>query len=216
MSTQIPSDGLLGLDLLAKTALAGAACFMASALLLPLISEYTLVGDFISVLAIGRFGFVQTIAFLAQGIGLLALAAGIRRTTRGSWGSLVGSAFFVLSGIGTLIAAGFPIDGGTQPQTAAGTVHSLAALVTFVCAVLGMFVLTRTFKRTAPWRSYWPSSLVLALVALVLFFLPGGDDWVGLFQRIFVGVIIVWVVLVALRLRSIAGGAQTQQPPGAR
>jgi len=164
MSTQIPGDGLHRLDFLAKTALAGTACFVASVLLLPLISEYTLIGDYISVLAIGRFGFVQTIAFLALGIGSLALAAGIRRTTRGSWGSLVGSVFFGISGVGTLIAAIFPIDGAMQPQTAAGTVHSLAALVTFVCAVLGMFVLTRTFKRAAPWQSYWRLSLVLGRI----------------------------------------------------
>jgi len=213
MATQTPGDGLHRLDFLAKTALAGAACFVASVLLLPLISEYTLAGDYISELAIGRFGFVQTIAFLALGVGSLALAAGIRRATRGSWGSLVGSVLFGLFGVGVLVDALFPIDlGGMQPQTVVGTVHILAALVAFVCAVLGMFVLTRTFKRDARWASYWRSSLVLALVALAAFFLPSEGEWAGIFQRIFVGVIIAWMVLAAGGLRSIAGGASTHRP----
>ena len=217
MSTQISGGGIRRLDLFAKAAFGGAACFVASVLLLPIRSEYTLAGDYISELAIGRFGFVQTLAFLALGIGSLALAAGIREATRGSWGSLVGTVLFGLFGIGVLVDAFFPIDrGGMQPETVVGTVHILAALVAFVCAVLGMFVLTRTFKRDARWGSYWRLSLALAVAALVAFFLPSEGAWTGIFQRIFVGIIIAWMVLAALRLRSLAGDAPTQKPPRVR
>lgn len=213
LSTPTSGDGLHGLDFLAKTALAGAAYFTASVLLLPLSSEYTLAGDYISELAIGRFGFVQTLAFLALGIGSLALAVGLRRATRGSWGSLAGSVLFGLFGVGVLIDAFFPIDrGGMQPQTLVGTVHILAALMAFVCAVLGMFVLTRTFKRDARWGSYWRLSLVLATVALVAFFLPSEGAWVGIFQRIFVGTIIAWMVLGARGLHSTSDSVSAQQP----
>ena len=213
MSTQISGGGIRRLDLFAKAALGGAACFVASVLLLPILSEYTLAGDYISELAIGRFGFVQTLAFLALGIGSLALAAGIRGATRGSWGSLVGTVLFGLFGVGVLVDAFFPIDrGGMQPETVVGTIHILAALVAFVCAILGMFVLKRTFKRDARWGSYWRLSLSLAVAALVAFFLPSEGAWTGVFQRIFVGIIIAWMVLAALRLRSLAGDASTQKP----
>jgi hypothetical protein len=216
MSTQISDDGLHRLDLFARLALAGVACFVASALLLPLFSEYTLTGDYVSELAIGRFGFVQTIAFLAFGLASLALAAGIRRATRGSWGSLVGSVLFGLLGVGALVDAFFPIDEGRNPQqTMVGTVHILAGTLAFVCAVLGMFVLTRTFKRDVRWQSYWVLSLVLALGALVAFFLPSGQ-WPGIVQRIFLGVVIARMILAALRLRSIAGGASIQNPSRVR
>ncbi len=216
LSTPISGGGLRRPDVLALVALVGSACFVASALLLPLLSEYTLVENYISELAIGRFGFVQTIAFLAFGLGSLALATGIRETTRGSWGSLVGSALVGLFGVGVILDAFFPIDRGGMPQTTAGTIHLIAALSAFLCAILAMFVLTRTFKRDARWRSYWPASLVLAFVALVTFFLPSEGAWAGIFQRIFVGVIISWMVLAAVRLRSIAGGASTQQPSRVR
>jgi uncharacterized membrane protein YoaK (UPF0700 family) len=94
-----------------------------------------------------------------------------------------------------------------------GTVHILAGTLAFVCAVLGMFVLTRTFKRDVRWQSYWVLSLVLALGALVAFFLPSGQ-WPGIVQRIFLGVVIAWMILAALRLSSIAGVPRSKTPPG--
>ena len=110
----------------------------------------------------------------------------------------------------------FPIDEGRNPeQTMVGTVHIQAGTLAFVCAMLGMFVLTRTFKRDVRWQSYWVLSLVLALGALVAFFLPSGQ-WPGIFQRIFLGFVIVWMILAALRLRSIAGGASIQNPSRVR
>ena len=48
--------------------------FLASAWLLPAVSEFDLMGDYISELALGRFGFVQIAAFFISGLGLLALA----------------------------------------------------------------------------------------------------------------------------------------------
>ncbi len=192
--------------LLATVSLGGSACFVASALLLPAISEYSIRRDFISELAIGRYGFVQTLAFLAFGIGALALAAGLRRSTKGSWGSLVGSILVGLFGIGVLLDAVFPIDPGGRMMTVAGTVHLMAALAAFVCMVVAMFVLSRTFKQSARWRSLRSVGLVLALAALAAFFLPSGGEWAGLFQRVFVGIVISWMVIVAIRLRSAGSG----------
>ena len=192
--------------------LAGAACFAISALLLPLFSEYTLAGDYISELAVGRFGPVQTLAFLAFGIGSLAPAVGLRRATKGYRGSLVGTILFGLFGAGVIVDAFFPIHrGGMQPETRVGTVHILAALVAFVCAILGMFGLTRTFKRDAGWRPYWRLSAALATAALVAFFLPSEGAWAGIFQRVFVGAIISWMVLAARGLRSTYEEASSQQ-----
>ena len=194
--------GPRGSNLLADVALVGSGCFLASALLLPVVSEYGIKQDFISELAIGRYGFVQTLAFLAFGIGAVALAAGLRKSAKGSWGSLVGSILVGLFGIGVLIDAVFPLDPGGRMVTAAGTVHLMAALVAFVCMIVAMFVLSRTFKQSARWRSLWQVSLVLALAALAAFFLPSSGEWAGLFQRVFVGIVISWMVIVAIRLRS--------------
>jgi hypothetical protein len=58
--------------------------------------------------------------------------------------------------------------------------------------------------------------LVLAVIALVGFFLQSELPWVGLSQRTFVGTITLWLVLVAFWLRSIARAASAGQPPRVR
>jgi hypothetical protein len=74
------------LSLLAALAIVGQLVLLASALLLPIWSQYSLIHDNISELALGRYGFVQTAAFLIAGLGTLGLAFAIRELTRGSWG----------------------------------------------------------------------------------------------------------------------------------
>lgn len=197
---------------LAVVGVAGLTFSTAVAWLLPLFSEYTLVGDNISELAIGRYGYLQTAAFFAAGLGTLAIAVSIRWATRGSWGSRVGSLLVGLFGVDPILAAIFPTDridtaADLLSLTAVGTIHIVVALLSFVCGIAGMFVLSRTFKRDTRWQTLWFVSLVLALAALVVFFLQGEGPWVGLNQRMFVGTITLWLILVAFRLRSFASGA---------
>lgn len=72
------------LEMLAAMAIVGLAFFAATASLLPLVSEYSLTADYTSELAIGRYGYLQTAAFFAVGLGTLALAVGVREATSGS------------------------------------------------------------------------------------------------------------------------------------
>ena len=62
-SASVIVDDWRGTNLLAILTLGGSGCFVASAMLLPAVSEYGIRRDFISELAIGRYGFVQTLAF---------------------------------------------------------------------------------------------------------------------------------------------------------
>jgi hypothetical membrane protein len=210
------------LELIAAGVIVGLAFFAAIALLLPLVSEYSLTADYISELAIGRYGYLQTAAFFAVGGSSLALAVGIRVVTKGSWGSPIGSTFIGLYGLGgILVGRIFPTDevgaaGRVESPTSVGTIHIVVSALAFVFGIAGMFVLSRTFKRDARWRAFWPWSLVLAVAALVGFFLQSEVPWVGLSQRIFVGTITLWLVLVAFRLRSIAKAASAVQPPRVR
>ena len=73
-------------SLLAALAIVGQLCLFASAWLLPLVSEFSLIGDHISELVLGRYGVVQTAAFVLAGPGTLCLAFVIRQLTAGTWG----------------------------------------------------------------------------------------------------------------------------------
>jgi hypothetical protein len=93
------------------------------------VSEYRLVGDNISELAIGRYGFVQTLAFVISGLGVIGLASAIHRLTTGSRGSFVGSLLLGIYGLGALVVAIFPTDrmdseADVWSQSATGRIHT--------------------------------------------------------------------------------------------
>ena len=121
------------LSRLAALAIVGQLVLLASALLLPIWSEYSLIGDNISELALGRFGFVQTAAFLLAGLGTLALAFAIRKLTAGSWGSRVGSSLIAAYGAGAILSAVFPTDridrqADMSSLSATGAIHVAVAI----------------------------------------------------------------------------------------
>ena len=202
------------LSALATLAIVGQLFLLSSAWLLPLVSEYTIVGDNISELVLGQYGFVQTLAFLVAGVGIIGLAYAIRRLTVGTWGSLTGALLIGLYGVGALLVALFPTDRIDTPadvwaQSTISMIHSLVALGSFVCAVVGMVILAWTFSRAVRWRAITPWAALLATggVSLLLGQITTQQGpWVGLLQRMFVTVIAGWMILVAFRVRALATG----------
>lgn len=171
----------------------------------------------ISAYAVGPYGWLMTFAFLALGLGALALAIGIRRATIPSRWSLVGTVLVGLFGVGFVLAGIFPVggcrdiecierfDAGTHvSMSAAAIAHGVGALLGILLLILGMLVLSRAFKRDQRWRSLWPGSLALGLAALVQFFLAGEGLVGAILMRTLVVTLVIWMVLVALRLRSSA------------
>ena len=196
------------LSRLAVLAIVGQLVLVAGALLLPIWSEYGLIGDNISELALGRYGFVQTAAFLIAGLGTLGLAFAIRKLTVGSWGSRVGSLLVAVYGAGAILSAIFPtdrIDSQTDMSalSTSGTIHIGVAIASFVCVIVGMFVLTRTFARTNSWRSFSRLSVFFPAGALALIIVQQEGPLIGLLQRLLVAVVSAWLILVAFRVHSI-------------
>lgn len=180
---------------------------------LPRVSEHGLIGDNIGELVLGRWGFIQTLAFVLSGLGVIGLSYAIRRQTAESKGSFVGSLLIAVYGAGALVAAIFPTDRIDSPtdvwsQSTTGWIHSLTALVSYLCAIVGMFILTWTSARDARWRSLVVWSSLFAGAALALLFVQSEGPWVGLMQRLLVSTISVWLILVAFRVRSIASAQQ--------
>ena len=69
------------LSQLALFALLGQLVLLASVWFLPLVSEHGLIADNISELVLGRWGFIQTLAFVLSGLGVIGLSYAIRRQT---------------------------------------------------------------------------------------------------------------------------------------
>src|SRR5690606_32704553 len=71
--------------------------------------------------------------------------------TVGAWGSLFGSLLIAIYGVGAILVGIFPTDRIDSPadvwsQSTTGMIHMTVALVSFLCVIVGMFALTRTFS----------------------------------------------------------------------
>lgn len=175
---------------------------------MPIASEYRLIGDNISELVLGRYGFVQTIAFLIAGFGTLGLAFAIRKLTADVRGSFIGSLLIGVYGAGAILEAVFPTDRIDSPSdvlslSPTAPVHVMAALLSFLCVSVGMFIFAWMFRWEARWRSLLTWMAILPGAALALLIVSGESPWVGIMQRLFVTTIAAWLILVALRVRSI-------------
>lgn len=188
----------------AVAGIAGQVAFTLAAWLLPAPSGLGIAADTISALANERYGAIQTATFVLSGAGTLALAAGIRATTRGAPGSLAGSALVALLGVGSLVVALFPTERAGQGPTTAGTIHIAAAVVAFVAIVCGMYTLARTFRQVARWRSCWRWTLALAVIATLGLAAQGQRNWPGLTERLFLATTTTWQILAARQLYRIA------------
>ena len=196
------------LSMLATLAIGGHLIFAATGLLLPIWSEYGLLGDNISELALGRYGAAQTAAFLLVGLGTLGLAFAIRRLTTGTWGSLVGSLLIAIYGAGAILSAILPTDridrqADLSSLSATGTIHIGVFIASFASVIVAMLVLTRTFTRDQRWRPFPRWTLLLPAGALALTLLQTEGPLVGLSQRLQVAMVSAWLILVALKVRSI-------------
>jgi hypothetical protein len=94
-------------------------------------------------------------------------------------------------------------------QSTTGWIHSLTALVSYLCVIVGMFVLTWTFAHHAQWRSLVVWSSLFAGAALALMFVQAEGPWVGVMKRLLISAISGWLILVALRVRTIASQSGT-------
>ena len=201
---------------LAILTVVGQTVLLASAWILPVASEYRLLSDNISELALGRYGFIQTLAFVLSGLGAIGLAYVIRQLIRGSRGSFVASILIGIYGLAGVIVAIFPTDridssADVVSQSTTGWIHTLTALVAYISVTVGMFILTWTFARHADWRPLVVWSALLAGAALALLFIQMEGPWVGLMQRLLTSTISGWMILVAIRSYKIASTRATSR-----
>jgi len=156
-----------------------------------------------SVYAVGAYGFIQTIAFVALGLGSLALVAGMRQPVAASPKWTLGRALLATWALGVLLAAAFPID-------SAPVVHGAASFVSFVAILAAMFVFAHACRDVARWQSFAAPSTWLARSALAAFLvavLTQPSFAFGVAQRVFLAAVVCWIIATALRLHAAKIGS---------
>ena len=165
-------------------------------------------------LAVGPYGWVMAINFVLRGLLSFALIAALIRGAPEVARSRAGLVFLGIWAAGALLLAAFPTDLAGERVTRHGAIHLLVAIIAFICVAVGEIILSQRFGADARWRSLQRPALTIAILTLIACVftliglrLPGLKDAGGLIERIFLGLALLWMLLVALRLRSPAASA---------
>jgi hypothetical membrane protein len=167
--------------------------------------HYSALSQAESDLAVGPYGFVMTINFVVRGLLSLALVWVLSRAMSKSGLSRAGLVLLAVWGIGALVLAIFPTDLAGAKPTLHGVIHLFVALLAFICGAIGELLLALHFARDGRWRSLHTPALVIAILAIfmfVLLLLAAFPHAYGLVERTFIGLVLLWILVVALRLHS--------------
>lgn len=164
---------------IALSSLAFAACAVAVA---ALVAAHALRPDLdptwrpISDHALGPWGWVMTVAFVAWGLALASPAVALWPQVRSRTGRL-GLGLIVLGAVGPIVAAVFPADPASAAggaTTTVGALHLAGAMIADAVAI-GLTVLTVSWLRRPP---AWPAPRALLVVATICLWAAVG--WVTL------------------------------------
>ena len=184
----------------ATLALAGFAFWLAVVVSLPVLTPdaYDPVEQSISALALVRFGGFMNAAFLAFGLGSVALAYGLHRSLGDAR-----LAPLLLAACGLLWALLALFRTGSAGIGAA--VHDTVATASFLLIVVVMFLFAGAFRGDGRWRSFAGPTAVWAVVAVgALLSIPLlGEGLFGISERLYVAAFVSWMVTTAIRLRCV-------------
>ena len=173
--------------------------------------------NFVSQLATGGGGWVQTVNFLVCGTLVGAFAIGLRQALRGGRASVAAPILMFLFACALIVAGAFTTDpalgypvGVPETHTTHGTIHGVAGLAAFTLLPACALVMTRRFagdRAAGKWALY---SAIVAVVIIVCFIagnvfstldatgaLPNAPT--GFVQRIAIIAGWTWIAMVAQR-----------------
>ena len=166
-----------------------------------------------SAYAIGPFGVLMSTAFFSLSLGSWALVLAIARGVPSVARSRAGLVLLGLWAISVLLAMIFPMDVESAPPTLSGVIHQASGFVGFFCLTAGVFLVSRRLTAAAGWRHVKQALLLLATLmlgeyAVMAVAFATGSPLAGLGQRIYLAILITWLLLTAGQLRANADDAQ--------
>lgn len=166
--------------------------------------NYNLVSDSISSLALTPIGWLQTLGFLAMGLLVEIFVAGLLFNIKGVRGFRISIGLLVFFGFGLLIIGAFHTDPVGAAETIEGTIHSVTAGIVFWLFPVTVLLLAPSLRSDPNWKSIFVYNTVAGVFALALaiglIFMQDQTRWFGLYERIIVLNMVVWVEVAAVKL----------------
>jgi hypothetical protein len=161
---------------------------------------------------IGPWGWVQQANFVVLGLLLMAFAVGLHRGVWAAGPGVAAPAIVALSGLGLVVAGFFPMT-----EDASDLVSAIRGVNNAIFAVsvgVGLVVMSWRFVRDVRWRGLADYAAATGVAWFVIARITGavaesGEAPYGLMRRAMLAIWLSCVVVLALKLRRIAGGGAT-------
>ena len=189
--------------MLALLAIGGILYFVVAVVVMHFLRpEYNPIDHAVSNYAVGSFGYLMTSAFYVLAVGVFALALSVSRSIAHTNLSRVAILLLCLASSGMVVMGIFPGDAHAlhPPATITGVVHWTAAGVSFLSIMVAAFLLASIFKSDKRLQRFQRPCFIFALAmvgALLLYGILALVGWIGIGQRIYLAVSLLWLLILA-------------------
>jgi hypothetical membrane protein len=201
--------------LLARLALAGVAVYVAIDVLLAFLRPgYSLIYNAESDYGRGAWYWVMDINFLLRCALSLAIAAALYRAARPDGRTRSGLALLVTWAICSGLLAFFADDPEGTPQHGSGIVHLILAFIAFTAITIGAILISASLISDPAWRPAAPILLAISVAGALTYLLLGTAHQHhapgGLYERIFLGLELLWIAVAAVAIVRQTPATQSQ------
>jgi len=196
---------------LARLVLAGVAVYVAIDVLLAFLRPgYSLLYNAESDYGRGPWYWVMDINFLLRCALSLAIAVALYRVARLDGGTRAGLALLATWAICSGLLAFFADDPEGTPQQGSGVVHLILGFIAFTAITIGTIVISASLTSDPAWRPAASVLLAISVAGALAYLLLGTANKYhhapgGLYERIFLGLELLWIVVAAIRVeRAVA------------
>jgi hypothetical protein len=152
--------------------------------------------------AVGPYGYLMTAAFYVLALSVFAVALGLIGIIALTNLSRIAILFLCLASIGMVVMGIFPGDVHAlhPPATITGVIHWTAAGISFLSIMIAAFLLSSSFKSDERLHVFQRICFILALAmvgALLLYGVLALVGWIGIGQRIYLAVCLLWLLVLA-------------------
>jgi hypothetical protein len=199
--SESPKQGVTGKG---TVTLAFAALFAITLVTVHVIEPETNFGP-ISLYSLGPFGIVMRIGFVVFALAFLSLIAGLRGRARPTTLYNVDLIMLSLAGAGLVTVGAFNTDAPGTAPTLSGLIHSSAANVWSICALIGILLFAVAFRQEGRSLAIGRLSRNLGITIMITYlggFFVFGTYLAPIQPRLFFSLVVLWVCFIANQLRS--------------
>lgn len=171
-------------------------------------SEYSHVSDFISGLgATGtpNAGLMNLAGFVLSGLLILLVAIALFSSVSGSTFARIAAVLVMFFPVGMISAGIFSCDAGCPPEgSTENTIHQLVSVPAFIGGIAGIALSGIAFRKMPAFKGLWLYSVISGIIAgaflVRLISSIGGPSPTGLWQRLMIFTIFLWIAVVGIHL----------------